>query len=376
MTICKYELGNASAGILEAAEDKITVEALAFYAGTHTSSDGKTKEYSSERIELIAQNTAAMIQDGARLQVFKDHEYKTDNVVGTITAVRSGPIAAKHITDQRFAELIGRTAIFLELAVSGKDNVERYNDGRISAVSLGIDLTNNYLFEVSVVPFPALGAAALFEQYGLTIEETELQNADYEFFHGLHQKISIFMETIQDIRFADTADKTALNQQAVEDFADRLRKYFGVSEPQFAHIPREPMQDETLDTSPPEQDVSQFADKIALLEAELHQSKVRERFNSLERKAAGLRDSGKLTPNAYNQIFGQPDEAIAKFAQAENTELDAIEYHLGMLEKHGAPVVEFGKHAGDPAPEGEDDETVQARAADMAKNVLKYGGRR
>lgn len=358
----KFDLDRAIA--VEENADIISVAALVFYEGTHTDASGKTISYSSEDISRIVANSNQKLADGVLVNLFKDHKYSSDSVIGLVLSFEARDIDEANLPHKGMIDLLGKQGVFASIQISGSENVTRYKDKRIKSVSAGVDLQDDFIYEVSVVPFPALTGASLYS----SMQETEVDDL-------LHT----FGDRLKSFDLATSGSPS----QVIEDFAASLRSLYEVKNPQQDNKtdrgstmtkPEESKETANFD-APPNEDVAKFAAEIAQLKQKLEEAEKEKeyiaKFSQLRSLAEKLRESGKLTPAAFNELFSE-DKAI--YSKEQTVNLSGIEFHLTMIDKFGDPVVTFGR-ATEPDQEA-DNADIDASAKRLAGSVLKFGGRR
>lgn len=352
----------------------LTVEALLFYEGAHTSMDGQTTVVSAQRIDEIATATQELLESGQRIKLFEDHKYTQRGTLGTIDSVEARDIES--LPYPGMDDLLGLRGIFGRITLRGKEAIASYTDGRLKELSAGIDFSGtvalkNAIFEASAVAKPALVGAAL---YGLTLEDTARANANGR---DLWQEWELFSDTLRGIELAhpeelDGRSPEFLKAQAVEDFATLLRLRFPM--PTVVIPPIQPLYEEgnPMDLSP-EQQVAGLKARIQALEKQLAdqqqlQATVAE-YGVLREKGMSLRDGGKLTPADFTELFPDQQTAIALFA-SNPAELVALRIKLDTIEKYRKAVTFGSALGGQPLPEqggGGDDAAVEAAVAEYFK---------
>jgi hypothetical protein len=132
--------------------------ALLVYAGKFESMDGPV-EVTPEQITLLVKNHNARLEklgSKARMKdyppIMLDHSTSARDVVGRLV----GPIA--------LGDNDGLPAIHGNVRILGKDNIERVEDGRWTHLSIGADLEEGVLHELTITPFPAAANAALLSK--------------------------------------------------------------------------------------------------------------------------------------------------------------------------------------------------------------------
>lgn len=356
----------------------VTVEALLFYEGIQTDSAGNKREYTAGRLGEIVENTNSRLKQGDRIPLFKDHKYIQDSVIGQLLEVYAKPIDS--LPMEGLERLNGLAGIYGKVLISGEENITRYSDGRFKTLSVGIDLNKGVIYEVSVVPFPAVPGASLFTDgatHALTLDKTaEERKSPFLYF-------DLFMQIIGSIDGSSETNKDVLKQQAIADLGDKLREVFGLSVP-TPTIPLFSMEEKDMETTAQyearikeleaqQAKYAEMQDKLAQLE---RVNEVTAKFTELKDRAVALRDAGKLLPAAYKEYFGEPKQAIAIYSALPTDggkDIEQVEGIIAFLEKFGAPVVEFGRKT--PLEnleeiQGEDLDTEAKRIIDATS---KYG---
>lgn len=351
----------------------LSVEALLFYEGAHTSMDGQRTVVSAERIDEIAAATQELLESGQRIKLFEDHKYTQRGTLGTVDSVEARDIES--LPYPGMDDLLGLRGVFGRITLRGKEAIAAYTDGRLKELSAGIDFAGtvalkNAIFEASAVAKPALVGAAL---YALTLEDTARADANGR---DLWQEWELFSDTLRSIELAhpkelDGRSPEFLKAQAVEDFATRLRLRFPMP---TVVSPIQPLYGEGKPMNlSPEQQVAALKARIQALEKQIAdqqqmQATVAE-YGVLREKGISLRDGGKLSPADFTELFPDQETAIALFA-ANPAELVALRIKLDTIEKYRKAVTFGSALGGQPLPEqggGGDDAAVEAAVADYFK---------
>lgn len=160
--------------------DSIERPVMLVYTGKFASMDGDV-EIKDKDIEKLAENHNSVFAKLKRLAGAED-----------VPARHSPPIQLDHSTSARdtVGRLVGeisvgdyedpddgksKKALFGKMRVLGKENVEKVVDGRWTHVSIGADMKNHKLSELSVTPFPAAANASLLKK-----GDTEMAGYDKE----------------------------------------------------------------------------------------------------------------------------------------------------------------------------------------------------
>jgi hypothetical protein len=368
----------------------IIVKALIFYEGTQTDSLGNRNTYSVGRLQRIVDNSNRFLKEGNRIPLFKDHNYSQDSVIGQVLeGFTVEEITADKLPTNGLKRLIGRQGVYAQVQISGEENVTKYGDGRIKTLSVGINLSKELIYEVSVVPFPAVAGASLFEdsQHALSLGATEEERkSPFMYF-------SLFEETVNSIDQSSEANKDELKRKAIADLGDKLTELLGVSPPStivplFSKDMTKTEEKATPETPMDEAAIAQYEARIKELEsaqaryAELQDklaqlertNEVTAKYTELKDRAIVLRDAGKMTPAAYKEYFGDPKQAIATYsAVEEGKDIAALEAVVSYLETYGAPVVEFGRKTPLEDVEITDGDDLDAEAQRILNAASKYG---
>lgn len=148
------------------------------YCGDFDSMDGPVT-ITENHIDLLVKNHNSLIERLKRLvngdlqmkdcpPLQLDHSALATHTIGRVV----GPLT------KGFANIDGeeKVALFGRARFLGGENVEKARDGRYTHVSIGADLEDGVLNELSVTPFPAAPRASLLAKN----KEEETQNNDHE----------------------------------------------------------------------------------------------------------------------------------------------------------------------------------------------------
>lgn len=421
----KTNLTFESAGLLAfdapspTATDRLEVPCLLFYAGAHTSMQGKAVNYTDAQIQAIADATNTWINGGRRIKLYagdRDHAISQGSTIGYLVgAVTAEPITAERLPLPGLDALIGKMGVFGTVQIAGESNVAQYLDGRLKELSVGIT-PQNQIIEISAVSIPSLAGAALFsagnppspEQaiahfqatlaYALTLSDQMQDDAIRKAEMQLWNLFDGFMSVLSDIRNTaaenpdalDGQTPEALRSKAVEDYITQLRNRLQVAVPAIAPEPLT-----TIPLFGASMDLEQMSARIETLETADAASKrqialfvrretLADRWSALRLKGTQLLEQGKLTPASFKQKFeGKAAPAIAQFSvgQLDDAEkavseferdCDRLNYLLEDLEANGV-AVKFGMPAEGrdiEATQDEADKKAEAFAADFKPRVI------
>jgi hypothetical protein len=171
-----FETGHieAPSGQDQKLQDSVERDCLICYEGEFQSMDGPVS-VTSEMLERIAQNHNAKLASAKKLEsgeihprtlppVQLDHSEHATNTVGRLI----GQLTVKPYTTDNGDQVMG---LFGRVKIMGKENVEKINDGRWSALSIGADFEMGTISELTITPFPAAPEASLLSKGKKRINE-------------------------------------------------------------------------------------------------------------------------------------------------------------------------------------------------------------
>lgn len=148
--------------------------ALLVYEGQFDSLDGEV-EITKDHVDLIVETHNGFLSKLKRLATGEipikncppiqlDHSTSAWDTVGRLTGeLENGEFETEDGKKVR--------AVYGNVRILGKDNVERVEDGRWSNLSIGADLETGKLSELTITPFPAAPQATLMSQKRLAREK-------------------------------------------------------------------------------------------------------------------------------------------------------------------------------------------------------------
>lgn len=226
------------------AAEKVVKKALILIEGTQFDSKKRKHEFSAERLEKIADNTNALIDSGSRLPLCLNHDKRTETTVGDIEGnVYVDNIREDNLPNPKMKDLIGKLGLFAnEVVIKSKKTIEQFKEGLISTISGGLDVSDDTLREVSIVPCSAIRGAALFRSHNfsdaqpLTFDDIEQQDSEIEEVKTQYIELTENLwELTQNILMCDPDeldgnDPNQLIQQAISDFCDRYMSLVGMGQ--------------------------------------------------------------------------------------------------------------------------------------------------
>lgn len=232
-------------------ENELIKSGIIFYESdkgqSHKDSKGKTHYITKQVIEEIVYNTNKLL-DEVDIPIVKEHNKVIDEQVGLI----SDKLEARTVTFEdvvnrpKLQKLIGKTAIFCNSAkILDKVLIDKAKSGIPLRVSIGLDVPNKIIRELSVVTIPALNMATLFSKHGsesnsnfgaLTLKDQIAQRYNAELDKEAAKELfDDLLEVIENIKNADETmlqgtDPNELIIAAVDEFEDELAILLGIGE--------------------------------------------------------------------------------------------------------------------------------------------------
>lgn len=172
---------------LSVSEDKSQLEkkVMLVYTGKFNSLDGEV-EIKDDDIEKLASNHNGMLASLKRLAtgdlpikhsppVQLDHSTSAMHTVGRLVGDLE---VGEHVTSEgNFKALMGTVKIL------GRENVEKVEDGRWTHVSIGADLEQHKISELTITPFPAAADASLLSRFGQRQKVINYKKLYYEIWY-------------------------------------------------------------------------------------------------------------------------------------------------------------------------------------------------
>lgn len=149
--------------------NSIDKDVMLVYSGKFNSMDGEV-EIKDKDIEKLAENHNALFSKLKRMAgveevharhyppIQLDHSTSARDTVGRLV----GDLTVGDYDDSDDGKK--KKALFGKMRVLGKENVEKVADGRWTHVSIGADMANHKISELTITPFPAAANAAMLKQ--------------------------------------------------------------------------------------------------------------------------------------------------------------------------------------------------------------------
>jgi hypothetical protein len=217
-------------------------KALILVEGIHKDSKKRTHHFDEERLELIANNTNSLFENGTRIPILEDHNKTQSSTIGDLNSiVEVRPITDEDLPDGQFQNLIGKLGIFAsDILIKSKKAIQQAAEGLLDTISPGIDIMDNCIREISVTPTPAIVGMRLFHRddeakFALTWEEAEEKNEQFdkvkESLNSLH---SLFLDLVENITVSNEEEREGstiedLLFQAISDYSSRIAQTLNIS---------------------------------------------------------------------------------------------------------------------------------------------------
>ncbi len=235
-------------------------KALILVEGIHKDSKKRTHHFDENRLELIAENTNTLFENGTRIPILEDHNKTQNSTIGDLNSyVEVRSITEDDLPEGKFSNLIGKMGIFAsDILIKSKKAIQQATEGLLDTISPGVDIMDNCIREISVTPTPAIAGMRLFHRndeakFALTWEEAEESNEQFdkikESLNSLH---SLFLELVENITSSNKEEREGntiedLLFQAISDYAVRISGTLNLSQeqdPTSESILEDPMSEE------------------------------------------------------------------------------------------------------------------------------------
>ena len=147
-------------------KEEDTLEALAFYEGSHIDSKGNAHIVSPEIIKALADKTNELLTQ-TDIPILTEHTKSPDNIRGIIKDANS--FIARHVNasdverNPKLSSALGKLGLFVSnIRLTDEKLLNNIKNGIGKAISLGIDFKNQLVRELSFVTVPALNLASVF----------------------------------------------------------------------------------------------------------------------------------------------------------------------------------------------------------------------
>lgn len=296
--------------------------ALLVYCGKFLSLDGEV-EVTDEHLERLASNHNSLVQKLKRMAqgdvplkhappVQLDHSTSARDTVGRL--VGDLEIAPHQLEDGTQVR-----ALFGNLRILGRENVERVMDGRWTHLSIGADLEEGKISELTITPFPAAAEASMLSKMAKfkhvrsvnyknhTIQIHKTESGAYFFVVGTHEGDEVHSEGR-----ALTMGKEFVDIMSEDLMGNKMSKGASMLEKLKAFL----MGTKKLSAEKAEDEVKKMSEdeqKKLAEEADAHEKKMAEEKDKLRKH---LMDHEKMSEK-------DADEKLAKMSDEEKKELAA-----------------------------------------------------
>lgn len=180
------------------------LEALAFYSGIHNCSKGENFDIKDQDIIEIANNSNQWLEK-RDLPIFTEHNKFSTNIQGVIKEPESfiaRPIDENDVErNPKLKNLIGNMGLFLKnIELTNNVLLENIKKGVGKAVSVGVDLKNKVVHELSLVGLSALPQASIFnkDNTNITYFNSNSTTKNNKFKMNKQNKVSKFALTMDE----------------------------------------------------------------------------------------------------------------------------------------------------------------------------------
>lgn len=147
-------------------KEEDTLEALAFYEGSHIDSQGNAHLVPPEIIKALADKSNELLTQ-TDIPILTEHTKSPDNIRGVIKDANSfiaRPVNANDIQrNPKLSSALGKLGLFVSnIRLTDEKLLNNIKNGIGKAISLGIDFKNQLVRELSFVTVPALNLASVF----------------------------------------------------------------------------------------------------------------------------------------------------------------------------------------------------------------------
>ena len=147
-------------------KDEDTLEALAFYEGSHIDSQGNAHLVPPEIIRALAEKSNDLLTQ-TDIPILTEHTKSPDNIRGVIKDANSfiaRPVNANDVQrNPKLSSALGKLGLFVSnIRLTDEKLLNNIKNGIGKAISLGIDFKNQLVRELSFVTVPALNLASVF----------------------------------------------------------------------------------------------------------------------------------------------------------------------------------------------------------------------
>lgn len=230
-----FDLGTLKADFEQGEENTIVKDALLLIEGTHKDNNGKTHNFTSDRILNIAHNTNKALAKGVELPFMRNHSKKDDDKIGEVVSdLQIRKITKEDLPNKKQTHLLGRLGAFAKVEV--REAIDKVKNKTIRLLSPGIDPVKDVMIEISSVAFPAIQGLSLFSNHGYTSyrEAKEQLEASAKLKRELQECFDVFWGVV----LAINSDKNEglqgesnfepLLEKAVDDYAQDLADKLGI----------------------------------------------------------------------------------------------------------------------------------------------------
>jgi hypothetical protein len=231
MTVANFQspLLNLAQSIVDRA-DLIYKRCIIAIEGKHTCNKGKAYEMDRHFIGRLGDNLNAEIANGREIGMFADlngaaHVKSAETKFGTLDGfVECRPVTEADLPNPHAQQMLGKMALFGTAKIFS--HLDRVRSGAIKALSPGIDMNRELIFEVSAVPVASMPGVALFSFNDVLAEHAKFVESRDKAIYGVDR----FIECLRDFDRADSEATSAITakQESFSQFIEYLAELFAI----------------------------------------------------------------------------------------------------------------------------------------------------
>ena len=311
-------------------ENKVIKRAMLVYEGKFESMDGPV-EIKGEHIEKLASEHNSLL---SKVKRFAKGEQIPARFMAPIQLDHS--TSAKDTVGRLYGDLeVGsfeteegpKKALFGQMCILGKENVDKVNDGRWTHLSIGADLETGKLSELTITPFPAAPDASMLSKGKQNLSKGE---EDMPTFKELKVRLSLMEKCKKHLMdekkmSEEDAEKelSGMNEEEMSKMAsdvDEKEKKMAADKEEADKKLKEEEDKKKAEMSSGKEALVKLAKgfKTSKAKMELESKKA-----SISSRLSALKGQAKITPAEIKKI--SIDELAAKTEEEINTALSTYE---------------------------------------------------
>lgn len=314
---------------MSANPNMIERDAMLVYCGKFQSMDGEV-EITEEHLLKLSSNHNTMIARIGRLltgelplkacpPIQLDHSTSARDTVGRL-------VGSMSIRDHVLEDGSVQKALFGRIRILGAENVERIMDGRWTHLSIGADLDEGKISELTITPFPAAAEASLLSKGNKTMTLMERIKKMFKLSEDKEAddrmgKLKKHLMDEEQMSEKDADEK--LSKMSDEDMAKMSNEIDEkMKRMELDKSAKEKMAEKPEETEEAKAKMAAKTAKIAQLSSDFRKTseavQLTKNKMKINTRLSGLKASGKITPAEVKKID------IMRLAKANEATLDAV----------------------------------------------------